>query len=271
MSVLTEAALRVLLKNADLDAMSEYRVEKDVIVTPSARAWLSDHKINLVTNNKKEINVITGNKNVKNQEQPMKAQDKKSVLPDFEKPARFTGLAGGYYEEKPEHMTALYGNVLVTKDHPRIALRGKIDSLEAQIVKTQIAFLRLNLSRGVAALEEVLKYVQDILRCEVLNLPLEPLILFGMEENELRARSHTPKKYYGIPHFAASVSDGEAVVLLNELRTASREVELAAFEAFKQKDGTPEREDIITAFNRLSSVFYVMMFQAKTGEYANEN
>ena len=68
MSVLTEAALRVLLKNADLDAMTEYRVEKDMIVTPSARAWLSDHKIHLITDDKALI---------KNQEQSVKETEKK--------------------------------------------------------------------------------------------------------------------------------------------------------------------------------------------------
>lgn len=265
MSVLTEAALRVLLKDADLDTMTEYRVEKGVIVTPSARAWLTDHKISLIIGDKTAI---------KNPALPAKELTKepeeKSVLPDFEKPARYLALGGGYYDKKPEHMTALHGNVLVNKDHPRIAFRGKIDSLQASITWTQLAFQRLGLTKGVAALGEVLRYVQDILRCEVLDQPLEEMRLFGLSEAELQSRSHTPKKYYGLPHFAASVSDGEAVILLNLLRTAVREAELIAYSAFRQKDGTPEREDIIRALNRLSSVFYVMMFEAKTGGYADE-
>jgi ethanolamine utilization cobalamin adenosyltransferase len=93
------------------------------------------------------------------------------------------------------------------------------------------------------------------------------MLLFGMDEAELRSRSHTPKKYYGIQHFFASVEDGEAVVLLNCLRAEAREVELVAYEAFKTEDGEPKRPDIIRALNRLSSAYYIMMFKAKTKEY----
>lgn len=264
MSVLTEAALRILLKDADLDAMAEYRVEKDVIVTPAARAWLTDHKIDLIIGEKKVIKNPSSQPAVPDIKPE---QERKSVLPDFEKPPRYTGVDGCYYQEKPEHMTALYGNQLVSKQHPRIVLRGKIDSLTASIVQAQFVLLRLNMKKGSEALGEVLKYLQDILRCEVLNIAVEPVSLFGMDEKELHDRSHFPKKFYGIPHFAASVEDGEAVAALNFLRTASREVEIAACGAFLQPGGVLEREDIITALNRLSSIFYVMMFQTKAGVY----
>ena len=46
-----------------------------------------------------------------------------------------------------------------------------------------------------------------------------------------------------------------------------REVEIAAYTAFKDENGVPTRGDIARALNRLSSLFYVMMFRAKTGEY----
>ena len=38
---------------------------------------------------------------------------------------------------KPEHMTHLRGEELVFKDHPRIAFRGAIDSLESEIILFQ--------------------------------------------------------------------------------------------------------------------------------------
>jgi ethanolamine utilization cobalamin adenosyltransferase len=44
-------------------------------------------------------------------------------------------------------------------------------------------------------------------------------------------------------------------------------VELIAYDAFKGQDGVPNRGDIILALNRLSSLFYVMMFRALTKEY----
>ncbi|GAA0687153.1 MULTISPECIES: hypothetical protein [Clostridium] len=43
--------------------------------------------------------------------------------------------------------------------------------------------------------------------------------------------------------------------------------EISAYEAFKEKYGGIEREDIITALNRLSSLFNIMIFKYKTGKY----
>lgn len=275
MSVITEAALRVILKDADLSTMKEYRVEAGVIVTPAAKAWLVDNKIDLIVGDKR----IIRNPTISNDPPrpsgdtpaaPAAAADpdeKPSALPKFEKPARYESLYGGFYYEKPEHMTALYGNILAFKDHKVFRLRGLLDSLDGKIVETQLAFQRLGLKKGVAELAEVHSWVKEILRCEVLGEPLQPVELFGMDEAELRKRSHTPKKYYGIRHFSASLEDGEAVILLNRLRTEVREVELAAYEAFKKENGEPERPDLIRALNRLSSVFYVMMFKAKSKEY----
>jgi ethanolamine utilization cobalamin adenosyltransferase len=199
------------------------------------------------------------------------ATEEPAALPPFTPPQRYECLGGGYLETKPEHMTALRGHLLVPKDHPLIALRGAIDSLEATILKAQVAFRRLGLDKGVAELGEVLAYVKAILRAEVLTEPLEEMPLFGLDAAELRRQSHHPREFFGIGHFFTTVDDGEAVVLLNELRTGARHVELVAYDAFKGADGRPcEREDIILALNRLSSAFYLMMFKAKLGKYANE-
>ena len=43
--------------------------------------------------------------------------------------------------------------------------------------------------------------------------------------------------------------------------------EISAYEAFKEKYGGIEREDIISALNRLSSLFNIMIFKYKTGKY----
>ena len=47
-------------------------------------------------------------------------------------------LNGGFVTEKPEHMTHLNGDVLVSKSHPRIAFRGAVDTLEAEIILCQL-------------------------------------------------------------------------------------------------------------------------------------
>jgi ethanolamine utilization cobalamin adenosyltransferase len=54
---------------------------------------------------------------------------------------------------------------------------------------------------------------------------------------------------------------GPLSVALNELRSLVRETELSAAEAFQDQIGNSGREDIIMALNRLSSLFYVLMFK----------
>ena len=260
MSVLTEAALRALLKDADLENMKEYRVESGVIVTPSARSWLLENKINLIIGSGCAARAAGPRQNPAEPSKP-------EALPSPKKPARYKLLGGGYLDEKPEHMTALHGTALVCKSHRLIRLRGSLDSLMARILEVQLAFQRLGLLKGIDDLAETLTLVRSIMRAEILGEALVSPCLFGMDEAELRSRSHTPQKYYGLPHFFASFEDGEAVVLLNSLRTASRKVELEACGAFETESGEPSRPDIIAALNRLSSAYYVMMFRAKAKEY----
>ena len=63
------------------------------------------------------------------------AAERIPILPASQaKITRYLGLDGGYYDEKPEHMTQLEGNVLVPKTHPRITFRGKLDTLQAQAI-----------------------------------------------------------------------------------------------------------------------------------------
>ena len=57
------------------------------------------------------------------------------ILPaEQAKPDRWQLLGGGFCQEKPEHMTHLNGEVLVPKTHPRIAFRGAMDMLEAELL-----------------------------------------------------------------------------------------------------------------------------------------
>ncbi|MCL2783104.1 MAG: hypothetical protein FWD80_03915 [Propionibacteriaceae bacterium] len=254
MALVTETTLREQFKDGNFPKC--YVVPAGVIVTPSARAWLVDHRIDLTIGDAPRI-------------QPAVASPAStSALPAFTKPDHFDVIDGSEIVEKPEHLTALRGNLLVPKDHPQIRFRGQIDALEADILVAQVAFQRLGLPTGVADLGEVLRYVKQILRCEVLDLPFDGGKLFGMDEGKLRQLSHHPQETFGIPHFAASVEDGEAVVLLNQLRTKVRQVELAAYDAFSAGGvGPPSRVDLIQALNRLSSAIYIMMFKAKVKDY----
>lgn len=259
MGLLTEAALRDRLRGEDLSARKEFRVDWGTIVTPAARAFLSDHKIQLVEGDvSPEIPVAPSASPGDNKPN--------GNLPVFEKPGRYEGLGGGFYTEKPEHMTALRGNKLVNKDHPVIRFRGRMDSLMAQVLEARIALQKTGREDIAQDLGEVQAALGEILRCEVLNIPLEEAPLLGMTGDEIRARSHTPQKYYGLPHFAPEPEHGETVALLNALRTQAREVELDAYVAFRGETGVPARPDLLRALNRLSSLFYVMMFRARAGK-----
>lgn len=271
MSVLTEAALRLLLKDEDLDALQQYRVEAGVIVTPSAKAYLSDHKIDLMVGDKCILRNPTSSTPsvVSNSTSALPTLEKPSTqsdngsLPHFEKPLRFQCLGGGFVDEKPENMTALRGNLLVPKDHKRIVLRGQFDSMDASILEVQFALRAAGYSTIVEELEESRTYLKRLLRCEVMEEPVPEITLLGLSDSEIREHSHHPRKHYGIQHFAADLNDNEAVIRLNTLRTKIREIELIAYTTFKGEDGVPQRLDMIQALNRLSSVFYIMMVRAK--------
>ena len=73
---------------------------------------------------------------------------------------------------------------------------------------------------------------------------------------------------FGIRHFLPGVQYGPMVAELNRLRTLTRETELAAFQAFKGQHGEMDRVDIIRAFNRLSSLFWIMMFKERMKQQA---
>ena len=165
---------------------------------------------------------------------------------------------GAVLSQKPEHMTHLNGDVLVPKTHPRIAFRGKVDTLEAELLICQLAKPEL-----VTPVGEVLALTRRLIRCDVLEEPMKEEPLWGLTSEELRKRSHFPQDYYGQPHFAPSVSDGPVIARLNRARCAAREAELAAVEAFSDREGEPTRVDILQAMNRISSAIYLLMIQEK--------
>ena len=167
-------------------------------------------------------------------------------------------LSGGFLSEKPEHMTHLNGDILVRKDHPRIVFRGKLDTLEAELILCQLADEAL-----VTPVGEILALARQIIRCEVLDEPLHWDRLCGLTEDEQRLRSHFPQDYYGQPHFMPSASDGAVIARLNRARCAAREAELAAVTAFRDREGNPTRADILQAMNRMSSMLYILMVQQK--------
>ena len=191
------------------------------------------------------------------------ARQRIEILPASQaKPDRYRLIGGGFAEEKPEHMTHLNAQVLVRKDHPRIFFRGKIDGLEAELL------LCISEAAGekAAQLEEILAFARLLIRCDVLEEEVRQEKLCGLTMDELRSRSHRPQDYYGQPHFMPSGQEEKLLLLVNRARSVAREAELAAVEAFLDRDGNPTRPDILQAMNRISSMLYLLMIGIKAGK-----
>ena len=174
------------------------------------------------------------------------------------RPERFRLLGGGYVEEKPEHMTHLNGDVLVSKLHPRIAFRGAMDTLQAEL----LLCIRQADKPWKELLEQALQAAKMVLSWEVMEEPAGEVELGGMSPQQLRDRSHRPQDYYGQPHFMPSGQDSQQLLLVNRARTLARQAELAAARAFCTEQGV-QRQDLMQVLNRLSSFLYLIMIQMK--------
>lgn len=230
MAVFTEEAARANVRNRD--GRRVFYLASGDHLTPSAREWLRQERIELLP------------------------AAEAASQPD-------RSLDGGSFLQKPEHMTHLHSGLLVRKDHPRILLRGKLDSLEAELLLTAKRAGERNRPKLARDLEEVLKLVRQILRCDVLNEPLELSTICGLTPEQLREQSHMPQKYFDQPHFMPERTDSELLLWLNHLRTQLREAELSLYEAFQDREGLPTRPDLLLALNRLSSLLWIWMLQMK--------
>ena len=223
----TEDMVRQNLRNRE--GKRVFYLGKGDTLTPGARDWLSRERVEILS-------------------------------ADLAKPDCYRLLNGAVLTEKPEHMTHLSGNVLVLKTHPRIRFRGKMDTLEGELLWCALhtdGQLRKNL-------EEILHLARVLIRCDVLEEPVPEEKLCGLTAQELRSHSHRPQDYYGQTHFMPEVGDGERILRLNRCRCAAREAELAAAAAFTDENGNAVRTDILRALNRMSSMLYILMIQEKS-------
>lgn len=251
MKVLTEADLRTLKIS---EAHGEFHVEEGTFVTPLAKEFLRDRKVNLVVDRR---NVVVEGSQKKRAYQTMTY----TPVREAGKHTYIDAITGEGYQEKPEDMTHLYGNRLIPKTHPRIALRGKLDSLEAQVLLMQVKFQEEK--KLCKDLDSVLFYLQVILGAEVKNEALDEVLLFGLNHEELRHVSHNVREEFGMNHPIPNPSMGAVAMELNFLRTQVREAELCAAHAFERGDEL----NIIQHLNRLSSGIYILFCRILSGYY----
>jgi len=243
MEVVDENTVRQMhfLGNAD-----EIHVRQSDYVTQSGREYIKEKKLSLVIDDDE-------NKFIRSS---LDMADGKYVSESGDKE----------YDEKPEYMTHLHGNVLVMKNHPRIILRGKLDTFIASIMDMQIFVEKEKIIKLKKDIGEILLFTQHILKCEVSDQPVGEQLLLKYGEEDLRKVSHNPMEYFGRGHIKISPDHGEVEVRLNVLRTQARELEIAAVTAFCIG---PEKQehDILKALNRLSSAIYILMLRNSCKQY----
>lgn len=136
------------------------------------------------------------------------------------------------------------------KSSPRIELRGKLDSLNAEIILLQS---ESDSQKFIDDLEELRAVVNRLQRCEACEKVFdEALTLWGVDGEELHKRSHNPSGGHIMPHHEM----GRSAAALNVLRTLVREAELCAVRAF----GNDDSLNICHVLNRLSSAIYVLIY-----------
>lgn len=245
--ILTDAELRAHWYRTQ---EKSYTVEPGTQITPAADDFIREHHIQLH---------FAAPAMPKMSVTPVPTENGKARYIDYETGAALT--------EKPENMTHIRGNLLVSKQHPRIAFRGKLDSLMARVMGVQLLAEQENAHRLTEELEEVLLFLREMLAAEVKDQPMKPVLLLQMNSEEIRKCSHHVKECIGIDHPIPSYRMGRLCVALNELRTQVRETELCAIHTFAQD---MQHQDIIEGLNRLSSCIYILFCRAAKGVYGEE-
>lgn len=240
--IVTESALREQLRRPYLGALVV--VPPGSSLSPSAQDFVAHWRLEVVEREQKA--------------QETAGWDRPSsfpVVPTTDAPLCTT--CGGTVAEKPDSLTQLNACHYASKNHPRIRLRGRIDTLQA--------YALLAASRAEAAgkqwlcadLGTVAAYCRELMSAEYNERAAAAPSIGSHTEAEIHAATHDPQKHLGIAHLAPGVEDPELLHWLNLLRCQAREAELVALDAFP----SPHDESgasIVHGLNRLSSVVYYL-------------
>lgn len=256
--------------------------------TPSAQQMMNDKKITVRWRDEKG-QVFVEKAHVKNDFSNAPFSQKQETKTQYEKvhpltssnvrPENTCSQCHGEVAVKPALLTHLDNHVLVMKTHPRIVLRGKLDSCICYCVSVQCDMAKSDMASETALLRnfmsDIRSYLGQVLQAEVTGQALPAPNLGGISSETLHRWSHHPLKYLGHDHMLPDVIYGPLVAKLNILRSHIRELELATLEAFSHH--APHQinlvdikgGDIVAGLNRLSSAVYVVMilvWQSQNGQ-----
>jgi ethanolamine utilization cobalamin adenosyltransferase len=188
--------------------------------------------------------------------------------PGWDKPGAFPVVLSGDLprcttcgmpvKPKPEHMTQLDATHFSPKNTPRIRFRGKMDSLHALFLLVSVRAQAQNLPQLAESLNTLAAYCREISSAEYNHRHVEPLLLNGLTDDELRKATHQPEKSIGIQHIVPGPGDPEILHWLNLVRCQVREVEITGLDAFAPYGGEPAEPELVRAVNRLSNAVYYL-------------
>lgn len=253
--VLSEDILKIKYRKEPFDV---FEIEKGTLLTPSAKQFLNEKGIELIIKGEKSsFSTKTEIIDTETEEESL-----------YEKP-KYVGKNGEYYFEKPEYMTAINGNVLISKNSKLIALRGKIETFLAEVLLTGKEIeLTSNNNKLVRDIEDVIKFLQNIMVAEKLNKILENQTFFDLKSiKDIKEIIENPKQYFKKGHLLEISLNSDIIIhKLNRLRFLARELEIQAIDYFVE-DYKVSRRDLLEAFNILSDIIYIIILKFDNGDY----
>ncbi|RMB59605.1 hypothetical protein [Tessaracoccus antarcticus] len=201
----------------------------------------------------------------------MVEQDHRGETPQqvvWDKPAAFPvtstddpccSACGGHVAEKPSALTQLNAHHYAPKTHPRIILRGQIDSLHALILLVQGLARDAGAEETRSSLGTLAAYCRELMSAEYNERPCAALELGGISESDMHHATHDPLGALGIQHLAIDDTEPMLQHWLNVARTQARQLEITALQTFESPHH-PYGASICHGLNRLSSaVYYVAL------------
>lgn len=257
--IVTEADLRDQLRRPSVGAL--VHVPAGARLSPSAADFVKQWSLQLV-----DPGAMPEPQTAQTKAGDHESWDKKSVFP-----VQLTGelptceVCGSPVKHKPSQLTQLNAKHFAPKTHPRIVLRGRLDSLHALVMLTQRMAKAENESALVRDLGTVAAYCRELTSAEYNERPVHELSLQTWDIEQIHKATHDPKGILGIDHLTIDENEPVLQHMLNMARTMSREIEITAMTAFPDPDNG-YGASICHAFNRLSSTFYFLQLRMKSGK-----
>jgi len=253
--VITESELRELWRDGK-NTLPTF--PPDTRFSPAAQDFLKDHQLEVQFSNPPNSQTSVD-------------WNKAAAFPVvLSGPLPVCAVCGQPLQRKPDHLTQLDAGHFADKTHPRIKLRGQIDSLHALIMLVAAEGRRYQLPKLADGLDTLAAYCREVQSAEYHGRAVQSLKLLDKNEDELHQISHHPNQHLGMPHLIPLPTDHSILHWLNVVRTQTRELELTALEIYGPKEHT--HEDTGTpgtlphALNRLSSAVYVLALLFRRGD-----